>query len=149
MAMQRATLGAVVAISVIGLVVSVLGALMATQTFNNTATIRAAGVGVYSDGSCTSKVSSLSWGTLAPGESKTQTLYVKNEGSVSIVLSKSVGNWTPSGASSYITLTWNYNGSTLSAGNSIPVVFNLTVSQTISGITSFSFDITITGTEHA
>jgi hypothetical protein len=146
MAMQRITLGSVAAIAIIGLVTSVLGALFATQTFNNTASIKTVGVGVYSDSACTTKVTSINWGTLSPGESRTQTIYVKNEGSVPIVLSMSVGNWTPSNAN-VITVTWNCQNSQLSAGASVQATLTLTVPTSISGVTSFSFQITITGTE--
>lgn len=145
MAMQRITFGAVVAIAIVGLAASVFGAMLATQTFSNTASINAVGVGVYSDSACTMKVTSLNWGTLSPGESKTQTIYVKNVGSVPIVLSMTVGNWTPSNAG-VITVSWNRQGSTLSAGSSISAAITLTVPTSISGVTSFSFDITITGT---
>lgn len=145
MAMQKITLGTVVAIAIVGLAASVFGAMFATQTFSNTAAINAVGVGVYSDSACSIKVTSLNWGTLSPGESKSQTIYVKNVGSVPIVLSMSVGNWTPSNAG-VITVTWNRQGSTLSAGSSISATITLIVPPNISGVTSFSFDITITGT---
>jgi len=148
MAMQRVTLGTLAAIAIGGLVASVLGVLMAAQSFNNVASIRAVGVGVYSDIGCTQKVVSLDWGTLAPGESKMQTLYVKNEGSVRIVLSMSVGNWTPSSASGYMDVTWNRQGDILDVGSVVSAVFTLSVSESISGITSFSFEITIVGTEY-
>ena len=148
MAMQKTVLGTAVAI--IGLaatVLSVLAVLTATQTFNNAATVKTVGVGVYSDSACTQKVTSIDWETLAPGENKTKTVYVKNEGSTRILLSMSVGNWTPSGAANYMNVTWNCQGSSLNAGASLSAVFTLSVSQTITGITSFTFDITIVGTE--
>lgn len=147
MAMQKIGLGTIVTIAIVGLVTSVLGALVATQTFNNTATIKAIGVGVYTTSACTTRVTSLDWGTLASGESKTQTVYIKNEGSVTIVLSMTVGNWTPSNAQNYITVTWNRQSTTLTAGNVISASLTLSVSSSVSGITTFSFDITITGTE--
>lgn len=147
MAMQKIGLGTIATIAIVGLVTSVLGALMASQTFNNTATMKAIGVGVYTTSACTTKVTSLDWGTLAPGDSKTQTVYIKNEGSVPIVLSMTVGNWTPSNAQNYITVTWNRQSTTLTAGSVISATLTLSVSSSISGITTFSFDITITGTE--
>ncbi len=68
------------AIAVIGLVASVLGALVATQNLNNTATIKAVGVGVYSNSQCTQPVSSIDWGVLTPGQTYTRVIYVKNMG---------------------------------------------------------------------
>jgi hypothetical protein len=161
MAMQRTAFGTLMAIAMIGMLGTVLvySTLTSSQTFNNTVTIRAEGggggdggggkvveIGVYFDSGCTQKVSSLDWGEIALGESKTQTIYVRNEGSVPIVLSMTVGNWAPSNAN-VITVTWNRQGTTLSAGATISATIILTVPETLTGVSSFSFDITITGTE--
>jgi len=50
-------------------------------------------------------------------------------------------------ASSYITLDWDRDDYVLSSGESVQAVLTLSVSSSITGITSFSFDIVITGTE--
>jgi hypothetical protein len=42
---------------------------------------------------------------------------------------------------------WNRAGYVLAVGASVQAVLSLTVSSSISGVTSFSFDITITGTQ--
>lgn len=149
MAMQKMTLATVAAIGTIGLLASVLAVLMATQTFNNTATVKSVGVGVYSDSSCTQKVTSLNWNTLAPGDTKTQTVYVKNEGTTGILLSMTVGNWTPPGAANYMSVTWNRQNSSLSVGSSVSATITLSVSQNVTGVTDFAFEITIIGTEIA
>jgi len=148
MAMQKLTIGSIVTIAVIGLFVSALGAMTATLTLPNTATISAStGINIYSDPSCTTPVTSINWGTLTPGQQATQTFFVKNTGSVRVTLSMATGNWNPSTAQQYITVGWNYSGSILNAGSSIPVRFTLTISPTVSGITTFSFTINITCTE--
>jgi uncharacterized repeat protein (TIGR01451 family) len=147
MAMQRATIGTVVVIAVMGLMVSALGALVATRTVSNSGSVTAVGVGLYSDIGCTTALSAISWGTLNPGDVKTYTIYVRNEGTVSVTLNMTVGNWNPSSASSYITLTWNKQNTVLSAGSVATSVLTLSVSSSVSGVTSFSFDITITGTQ--
>ena len=147
MAMQRATIGTVVAIAVMGLMVSALGALVATRTISNSGSVTAVGVGVYSDNACKTALSAISWGTLNPGDVKTYTIYVKNEGTVSVKLNMTVSNWNPSSASSYITLTWNKEKYVLPATQVVPAVLTLSVSSSVSGVTSFSFDITITGTQ--
>jgi len=147
MAVQRATIGAVLAIAVMGLMASTLGALVATRTISNSGSITAVGVGVYSDSACKTALSAISWGTVNPGDVKNYTVYVRNEGTVSVTLSMTVSNWNPSSASSYITLTWNKEKSTLTAGQVVPAVLTLSVSSSVSGVTSFSFDITITGTQ--
>jgi uncharacterized repeat protein (TIGR01451 family) len=147
MAMQKATIGAVLAIAVMGLMVSALGALVATRTISNSGSVTAVGVGVYSDSDCKTALTAISWGTVNPGDVKTYTVYVRNEGTVSVTLSMTVSNWNPSSASSYITLTWNKEKSTLTAGQVVSAVLTLSVSSSVSGVTSFSFDITITGTQ--
>ena len=147
MAMQRATIGTVVVIAVMGLMVSALGALVATRTISNSGSVTAVGVGVYSDSGCTTALTAISWGTVNPGDVKTYTAYVKNTGNVPVKLNMTVSNWNPSSASSYITLTWNQEKSTLTAGQVVPAVLTLSVSSSVSGVTSFSFDITITGTQ--
>jgi len=147
MAMQKATIGAVLAIAVMGLMVSALGALVATRTISNSGSVTAVGVGVYSDSGCTTALSAISWGTVNPGDVKTYTVYVKNTGNVPVKLNMTVSNWNPSSASSYITLTWNQEKSTLTATQVVSAVLTLSVSSSVSGVTSFSFDITITGTQ--
>ncbi|PIU58935.1 hypothetical protein COS86_06905 [Candidatus Bathyarchaeota archaeon CG07_land_8_20_14_0_80_47_9] len=147
MAMQRATIGTVVVIAVMGLMVSALGALVATRTVSNSGSVTAVGVGLYSDSACTTALSAISWGTLNPGDVKTYTIYVKNTGTVPVTLNMTVGNWNPTSASSYITLTWNQEKYVLPAGQVVTAVLTLSVSSSVSGVTSFSFDITITGTQ--
>lgn len=147
MAMQKATIGTVVVIAVMGLMVSALGTLVATRTISNSGSVTAVGVGVYSDSACTTALTAISWGTVNPGDVKTYTVYVKNTGNVPVKLNMTVSNWNPSSASSYITLTWNQEKSTLTAGQVVPAVLTLSVSSSVSGVTSFSFDITITGTQ--
>jgi uncharacterized repeat protein (TIGR01451 family) len=147
MAMQRATIGTVVVIAVMGLMMSALGALVATRTISNSGSVTAVGVGVYSDSGCTTVLSAISWGTVNPGDVKTYTIYVRNEGTVSVTLNMTIGNWNPSSASGYITLTWNKEKYVLPAGQVVQAVLTLSVSSSVSGVTSFSFDITITGTQ--
>lgn len=150
-------MGTVLALVVMSLVVSAIGALVATRTVSNTGNIRVATpppsppatvqLGIYSDSNCTTALSSVSWGTLDPGTTATSTIYVRNEGNVPVTLSIGASNWSPSSASSYFTLSWNRAGYVLAAGASVQAVLSLAVSSSISGVTSFSFDITITATQ--
>ena len=147
MAMQKATMASVVVLVVMGLIVSALGALVATRTISNSGTVTAVGVGVYSDNGCATVLSTVGWGTLNPGDVKTYTMYVRNEGNVPVTLSMGAGNWNPASASSYITLTWDKENYVLPAGQVVQAVLTLTVSSSVSGVTSFSFDITITAAQ--
>jgi hypothetical protein len=101
---------------------------------------------VFSDSACTNTKSAISWGSLAAGSSTTQTVYVKNTGNAAMTLSLSSNNWTPTGANTYITVSWDKQGQTLSAGQSTPAVITLAVSSSVTGITTFSNTITLSGT---
>jgi len=117
---------------------------LTNRTISNTGSVEGLGVGVYWDQSCTNTTSSINWGILEPGTNKNVTVYIKNEGNSAFTLAKTTSNWSPSNAVNYITLDWNYGGQTLSVNQVIPVKFTLSVSSSITGITNFSFDITIT-----
>lgn len=106
-----------------------------------------AGLKVYSNSACTSSTVSLNWGSISPGGTATATVYVKNTGnSDSLTLSIQASNWNPTSASRYLTLSWNKQGTVLAAGQSTEATITLTVSSSITGITSFSVRISISGT---
>jgi hypothetical protein len=140
--------GAAVALILYTLTLSMLNpamsAIQTSKSLSNSGSVRGVGVGIYQYQNCTSPVSSFNWGTLDPGASVDKTVYIRNEGNSPATLSMAVSNWNPASASNYMTLTWDYGGQTLSAGQVIQVKFTLSVSSSVSGITSFSFDIAIT-----
>jgi hypothetical protein len=59
----------------------------------------------------------------------------------------STSSWNPSSASSYITLSWNREAYKIKPSEVVSVTLTLVVGQSITGISSFSFTITITATE--
>jgi hypothetical protein len=74
------------------------------------------------------------------------TVYVRNEGSVSVTLTKAV-TWYTANASAYITLNWDYKNQTLATSSVTRIVLMLAVAaNTPPSITEFSFDLTITAT---
>jgi len=85
-------------------------------------------------------------GSLQAGGSTTQTIYVKNTGTGTLTLELSPTNWTPVQASTYITISWDKQGTQLSAGQSTQATVTITVSSSITGITNFSNTISISGT---
>jgi hypothetical protein len=105
--------------------------------------IKVDGVGVYSDSGCSVALAYLDWGTLEPGSSVKKTVYIRNEGNAAAMLSMTTSNWNPTSASTYLGLSWNYNGQTVDVNAVTQVTLTLSASSSISGITSFSFDITI------
>jgi archaellum component FlaG (FlaF/FlaG flagellin family) len=150
---RRATVAKALAMLFIGIAItsaSTLGALIATRSFSNTGNIEAVeavGVNVYSDSACTTAVSTITWGALDPGGAENYTVYVKNTGTVPLTLSMATGSWNPASASNYITLTWNQQNYVLLAGQVVQALLTLSVSPSVSGVTSFSFNTTISGTQ--
>jgi len=104
-------------------------------------------LGVYSDSACTQTVTALSVGTLSPGGAATQTVYVKNTGNIPETLTMTTNNWAPSSASSLLTLTWNRQNAVLNAGASIQATLTLRVASNTGSLTTFSCDVTLTGTQ--
>lgn len=149
MALQKIHISIILVIATLVTVSALVsGLLTASQTIQNTGNVKAVGVGVYSDSGCSQEVPLIQWGTLDPGETSDETVYIRNEGSVAVVLSGTTENWDPASASSYITLRWNLGeGYVLNPGQSVQTVLTLSVSSSISGVESFTFDIIITGTE--
>jgi hypothetical protein len=64
-----------------------------------------------------------------------------------MTLSMTTGNWNPVSASSYVTVSWNRESHVLNADSVVQTVLTVSLSSGISGITTASFDMTITGTE--
>ena len=130
--------------AVLGALGPVMSAVQSSRTISNAGSVKAIGVGVYWDQACSNPVTSISWGTIDPGSSVNKTVYIKNTGNNAATLSLTTSNWSPSNASSYMTLSWDYNGQPINVNAVIQVKLTLSVLSSVSGITSFSFDITIT-----
>jgi len=154
MSMQKIPLGVVAAIVLIGTALTAVAAslLMAYQSVPSTGSVKGVGVGVYSDSSCNNNVTSIDWGFLEPGATINKTVYIRNNGNVPLTLNITTNGWNPMSAHNYITLIWNREGYVLGTTQSTRVIqtsLSLSVSSNTSGITTFSFDIIVTGTEHA
>ena len=149
MAMRKINAAAIlgVAAAVVVMITLVSAALVANQKVPNAGAVRSIAVNVFWDAACTNTTSSIDWGYVDPGESKNLTIYVKNPGSVSEVVSMTTGNWSSSPAQSKISVSWNREGYALARGIVVGAVLTLSVDQTISGVTGFTFDMTITGTQ--
>jgi len=131
---------------VAGILGTVSSLVQTNRTISSAGSITGIGVGIYWNSVCTNRTSSINWGLIDPGSNKTVTVFVRNEGNTAATLSKATGSWNPSTASSYLSLNWDYTGQNLSVNQVLKVKLTLTVSKTISGITSFGFDITIIAT---
>jgi hypothetical protein len=143
----NATIAVVALILLSGFMLSqVMSAIQISRTISNVGTLKlSVDIGVYWDASFTNRTTAINWGTSDPGTAKSFSMYIRNEGTSALTLSISTSNWSPSTASNYITLNWNYNGQTVNPNEYVSVTFTLTVSNSIAGVSSFSFDISLVG----
>ena len=149
MAFQKLSKGAIIAVAIAGILLTVTtaGLLSTNQTVPLSGTITAVNLGVYSDSPCTQTCTALNVGTLDPGGSATQTVYIKNTGTVPETLTMTANDWTPTSASSSLALTWNRESTVLNAGQSIEATLTLTVASSTGSLTTFSCNVIITGTQ--
>jgi len=144
----------VVALAVLGVLVVVgasvlttLGVLSSNRTVQSRGSVKTVNVGAYWNSICTNVTTSIDWGMLSPGTVANVSFYVRNEGNLAVRLGLTSQNWSPANASSYMSLSWNREAQTLALGNVTLATLSLNVSSSISGVTSFSFDTVIIGSE--
>jgi hypothetical protein len=139
----------VVVLTMVGTVqaITTSGLLSASQTVPYNGTITAVNLGVYTDNSCTQTCTALTVGALNPGGTATQTIYIKNTGTVSETLTMTVSNWNPGSASSSLALIWNQQNTVLTAGQSVQATLTLTAASNTGSLTTFSCSVTVTGTQ--
>jgi formate hydrogenlyase subunit 4 len=138
----------VVAACLIGMVVGsavTLAVLNVQIPIPSAGLVVAVNVGVYSDPACTLNLTSIDWGSVYPGSGVSRTIFVKNTGNVPVTLSMTTTAWNPAGAAGQITVAWDKENAVLNLGQSTSATLTLTVSPSISGVTSFSMSIVITG----
>ncbi len=117
--------------------------MISQQTMTTSALVETPGLGVYWDRNCTRKVNSIGWGTLSPGTIVRRNIYVRNEGSATQILTMTQGNWTPTTAAAYFTLTWNCSGHVLPQNAIVKALLRLTVLPNITGVTDFGFTVAV------
>lgn len=128
------------------LLVVILGTIISGITTAYADSINGVGVEIYWDQTCTKRTLSLDWGIIEPGTNNTLRVYVRNEGNSPVYLWMETSNWNPSTSLDYITLIWTYSDTILNVDEVIPIDLILNVAPTVSGITDFNFDTTITTT---
>jgi hypothetical protein len=128
-------------------VVLTSGILFGSKTINHEGNVNSVGVGVFWNQECTSEVTSVDWGYLEPSSSQNHTIYIKNEGTTPMVLNMTTDGWSPTDAPTYIALDWNQEGTEVTAYTVVETVLTLSVSSEITEISTFNFNMTITGTE--
>ena len=140
---------AITAIALAGLMITLtaMAALSDSQTVPLSGTISTVNVEAYTDSACTIPCTALSVGNVAPGGTATQTIYIKNSGTVPMTLTMTASNWSPSNANTYLTLSWNRQSTVLAAGSSTPATLTLVAASNTGSLTTFSCSVTITGTQ--
>jgi hypothetical protein len=119
---------------------------IATLSIVSTSSASSSGIGVYSDNACAVPMTTINWGSVSLGGTVTTTVYVKNTGGASLTLSMTTNNWNPTTANGPLTVTWDKQATVLTPGQSTAATITLTASSSITGITSFSVQISISGT---
>lgn len=114
-------------------------ALQSQHPFPHTGTIVAIGAEVYKDVNCTQPLSQFEWGFVEPNETAYQVCYIKSTSNVNSTLTFTIENWNPENSSNYLTLSWNYDNSTLQPNEVIEVTFSLRVDSEINQAGHFSF----------
>jgi hypothetical protein len=117
-----------------------------TKTISTVGSLKTIDIGAYWDKNLTDKVTWIDWGKIEPGAQNNVVIYFHNEGNSAVTLSQSTSNWSPSVASNYLTLSWDYNGQKIEEDEKLQVTLTLSVSTNIAGVTSFDFDIIVEGT---
>lgn len=121
------------------------GALVTSTTVSASGVITTENLGVYSDSACTQKITSINWGNIPPSTSLTKTVYIKNTGTTALTLRLTKTNWSPTTANGPVALTWNRESTVLAANQVTTATLTLSTSSSISGITTFSMNIVISG----
>jgi hypothetical protein len=150
MVSQKKTIVVVLVIASMMMIAGVLALIQSTKTIHSSGIVAGVNLGVFLDVNCINPVNSINWTDatpLNPGGSVTQQVYVENSGTTDMTLGLSSSNWLPSGVNANLTLTWDKEGATVHTGVANATLATLTLTA-ISGFTtgtSFSFDVTITG----
>jgi hypothetical protein len=135
----------IISVALVG-ALAVSGILSTSRTIGSSGTVKAINVEVYWDSECTQVVSEVDWGFCDPGSTIDKTVYIKNTGNAPLALSMTYSGWSPTEASDYISLSWDSEGAEIAAGSVKTAVLTLSISETITGIMDFSFNIVIEGT---
>jgi hypothetical protein len=108
-------------------------------------------IGVYWNAQCTQIAAVVNWGTFFPGETKTFTVYVRNEGVEPIALTVTSINWSPANVSSALRFSWACSIGKLDVWKVSRVTLTMSAevaSQYAGTETTFSFVIYFEGLDH-
>ena len=154
MSHTKLPIGTLIALAATGLFLTILtsstiisGVVISSQAISSGGTITSMNVEIFSNIECTQPCNNINWGTLTPGGSTNQSIYIKNNGNKPITLFLTVENWIPSSANTYMDLTWDKEETILEPNQIIPASLILTTDPETGLLTDFNFDIIIIGVE--
>lgn len=125
------------------LVVSFLSSQYVFRVPNASGVTTSSNISAYWDAGCTNQTKTIPWGNVSRGTEKDVTVYLKNQGPNSLILSMNMSAWSPSSIYPKIYLCWGYDGKQIGSGSVIKVILKLFISPAITGVRSFSFNINI------
>jgi hypothetical protein len=105
-------------------------------------------VEVYWDRNCTQHVSSIDWGSLAPGDTKAVSVYVQNKSNETCLLTLTPTGWSPPAIANYLQLSQDYENKKIQPSEVVKVTQSLKVSASVAGVTDFSFNIIVAGSKY-
>ncbi|HLN44608.1 MAG TPA: hypothetical protein VK209_02770 [Candidatus Sulfotelmatobacter sp.] len=142
---RKTPLISIIVIATIGLLTTVLTAAAVNSNPDPRNEVTSFNVDLYTDASCTTPCKSLDFGAVNPGSTITKTIYVKNDATIPMTLSMTSSGWNPKSARSCLTLSWNRANYVLNAGSSVQATLTLAAASNTGTLTTFSFNVTITG----
>jgi len=138
--------GVTLMIIAIGATVATAALLSDQQTIHNNGSLSSSvGISVYSDSACTNLCTSIDWGTLDPGDTKSHIIFVKNTGNTTETLNLLISDWNPAEAANLMTLSWSKEGSQLQPNATVAATLTLSTQQDMGDIVDFDFNITVKG----
>ncbi len=154
MAQRKLPIGTLIALAATGLFLTILtsstiisGVVISSRAISSGGTISSMNVEIFNNNDCTQFCNNINWGALTPGDSITQTIYIRNSGNKPITVFMTTENWSPMNASTYLTLNWDKENTNLNPGQVTLASLTLTSESDINSLTDFDFDIIITGVE--
>lgn len=131
-------------------------------------TIKTLEVEAYWDRDTKNRAETIDWGTIWSGTSNSVILYIRSISNIETTLELRTANWTlrdanngivagPSDSSPYMNLTWNYTGTLVRPGETVPVTLTLSVDDSFdfiefliaNEVKAFTLDIHILTSEYS
>lgn len=100
----------------------------------------------YLDYLCINELTDLGWGEVEVGSSKSQQIYLKNNGDTDVLATLVTENWYPETSPTYISLDWDYSGQVIHPNEVLGVTLTISISNDCPLLDGFNFDIVIIGT---